>query len=90
MGSFWSKTDKKENIKAPVLSFWELAARDIDQNLVNFEQFKGKKAIIIVNVASNSKYTDSNYRQLHDMREEFKDRGLEVLAFPCNQFGNAE
>ena len=46
--------------------------------------------MIVVNVASNSKFTDSNYRQLHEMREEFREKGLEVLAFPCNQFGNAE
>ena len=67
-GSYLAK-HKEESIKAPVLSFWELAARDIDQNLVNFDQFKGKKAIVIVNVASNSKYTESNYKQLSQMRE---------------------
>lgn len=66
MGSFYSKKHKEEEfIKAPVLSFWELSARDIEQNLINFDQFKGKKALILVNVASNSKYTDSNYKQLN-------------------------
>jgi glutathione peroxidase-family protein len=67
MGGFMSKSNK-ESIKAPVLSFWELAARDIDQNLVDFNQFKGKKALLIVNVASNSKLTDSNYKQLNQLR----------------------
>jgi glutathione peroxidase len=89
MGSYLAK-HKEESIKAPVLSFWELAARDIDQNLINFDQFKGKKAILIVNVASNSKFTESNYKQLSQMREELKEKGLEVLAFPCNQFEKAE
>lgn len=66
------------------MTFWELSARDIDQNLIDFHKFKGKKAIIIVNVASNSKYAESNYKQLNEMKEELKDKGLEIFAFPCN------
>ncbi|KAJ0052662.1 hypothetical protein Pint_03372 [Pistacia integerrima] len=35
---------------------------------------------------SNSGFTDSNYTQLTDLYNKYKDKGFEVLAFPCNQF----
>jgi glutathione peroxidase-family protein len=56
------------------MSFWELSARDIDENLIEFSQFKGKRALLIVNVASEAKLTDSNYKQLNEMKEQFKDK----------------
>ena len=31
-----------------------------------------------------------NYTQLVQIHQEFRDRGFEILAFPCNQFGNQE
>jgi glutathione peroxidase len=43
-----------------------------------------------VNVASKSGHTFSNYRQLREMYDELNDKGLEILAFPTNQFGNEE
>nr|KJB23139.1 hypothetical protein B456_004G083200 [Gossypium raimondii] len=34
----------------------------------------------------NSGFTDSNYTQLTELYNKYKDKGLEILAFPCNQF----
>ncbi|CAM9501328.1 unnamed protein product [Choristocarpus tenellus] len=48
------------------------------------------QAVLVVNVASFCGFTDSNYRQLQRLYERYADDGLEVLAFPCNQFGAQE
>ena len=34
--------------------------------------------------------TDSNYKELVQIYDEFKDKGLEILAYPCDQFGGQE
>ncbi|KAF5938618.1 hypothetical protein HYC85_022877 [Camellia sinensis] len=34
--------------------------------------------------------TNSNYKELSQLYEKYKDQGLEILAFPCNQFGGQE
>jgi glutathione peroxidase len=43
-----------------------------------------------VNVATNCGFTYTNYQQLIDLYEKYHKRGLEILAFPCNQFGEQE
>ncbi len=43
-----------------------------------------------MNTASNCGYTYTNYRELGDLYERLHDRGLEILAFPCNQFADQE
>ena len=45
---------------------------------------------IIVNVASYCGYTESHYRGLVDLWSKVKDETVEILAFPCNQFGAQE
>ena len=45
------------------------------------------KAVIVVNVASKWGLTDTNYKQLESMFKMYKNKGLAVLAVPCNQFG---
>ena len=47
----------------------------------------GKKAILVVNVASKWGVTKRDYEQLVQLHEDFKDDGFEILAYPCNQFG---
>ncbi|KAK6130058.1 hypothetical protein DH2020_036185 [Rehmannia glutinosa] len=34
--------------------------------------------------------TNSNYTELNQLYEKYRDQGLEILAFPCNQFGEEE
>lgn len=50
----------------------------------------GKKLYLIVNVASKWGMAKVNFIQLIQLYNEFRDMGLEVLAFPCNQFNNGE
>ena len=52
------------------------------------KDFKGKLALV-VNVASACGLTPQ-YRDLQGLYEKYKDRGLTVLGFPCNQFGAQE
>jgi glutathione peroxidase-family protein len=79
-----------ETIQTAPDSFFDLKCKDIDGNWALLSKFKEAKVLLVVNVASLCTYTDSNYKQLDQIREEFKDKGLEVLAFPCNQFQSQE
>jgi glutathione peroxidase len=47
------------------------------------------KVLLVVNVASDCGFT-SQYKELQSLYDEFHDQGLEILAFPCNQFGGQE
>ena len=51
-------------------------------------EFKGK-VLLIVNVASQCGFTPQ-YAGLEELYQTYKDRGLVVLGFPCNQFGSQE
>ncbi|MEK9649943.1 MAG: glutathione peroxidase [Gammaproteobacteria bacterium] len=55
---------------------------------INFSKFKGK-VLVIVNVASKCGFTPQ-YKDLEELYKKYKDQGLEVLGFPCNQFGKQE
>ena len=52
------------------------------------EKLKGK-VVLIVNTASLCGFS-GQYKDLEILHEKYKDKGLEILAFPCNQFGNQE
>ena len=45
---------------------------------------KGKKAVLIVNVASYCTLTSQNYEGLVDLYRQYKSKGLEIIAYPCN------
>lgn len=60
----------------------------IDGAIENLQDYAGK-VLLIVNVASRCGFT-SQYRDLQNLYEANKARGLEILGFPCNQFGAQE
>uniref|UniRef100_A0A3Q3VK81 Glutathione peroxidase n=1 Tax=Mola mola TaxID=94237 RepID=A0A3Q3VK81_MOLML len=68
-------------------SIYEFSATDIDGNLVSLEKYGN--VVIITNVASKGK-TPVNYSQFAEMHAKYAERGLRILAFPSNQFGNQE
>ncbi|XVE64852.1 hypothetical protein DITRI_Ditri07aG0135100 [Diplodiscus trichospermus] len=63
--------------------------KDARGNDVDLSIYKGK-VLLIVNVASQCGLTNSNYTELSQLYEKYKDQGFEILAFPCNQFGGQE
>lgn len=67
--------------------FYKLSANDIDGNIIDFSQFKGKK-LLIVNVASKCGYT-SQYKDLQELHKKYNDK-VTILAFPSNNFGYQE
>ncbi len=69
-------------------SIYDFSVKDIDSEEISLEKFKGK-TLLIVNVASRCGFT-SQYTGLQSLYEKYKDKGFEILAFPCNQFGSQE
>lgn len=72
-----------------IKSFYELKDFDMDRNEVSMDKYKGK-VVLVVNVSSKCNLTATNYPELQKLYEKYKDEGLEVLAFPCNQFAAQE
>lgn len=69
-------------------TFYSLQAEDGEGNPYNFDTLRGK-VVIIVNVASLCGFTPQ-YNDLQYLYEKYHEKGLEILAFPCNQFGGQE
>ncbi|CAK9202725.1 unnamed protein product [Sphagnum troendelagicum] len=70
-------------------SIYDFVVKDIDGNDVELSTFKGK-VLLIVNVASQCGLTQQNYKELAELYKKHKENGLEILAFPTNQFGGQE
>nr|AFI55003.1 GPX2a [Chlorella sp. NJ-18] len=66
-----------------------LSALDAHGNKKEMSELAGK-VTLVVNVASLCGYTDSNYKGLTSVWDKYHEYGLEILAFPCNQFGEQE
>lgn len=66
---------------------FDFSVKDIQGKDINLSQYKGK-LLLIVNVASKCGFTPQ-YKGLEDLYRDLKDK-VEILAFPCNQFGKQE
>src|SRR5579862_518211 len=69
-------------------SLYKIPVKDIDQKETNLGAYQGK-VLLIVNVASKCGFTPQ-YAALESVYEKYKDKGLVILGFPCNQFGGQE
>lgn len=75
-------------ISAEPFSLFPIELRRIDGSQVSTDAFRGN-VLLIVNVASQCVFT-SQYKGLEELHEKYSERGLRILGFPCNQFGNQE
>lgn len=79
-----SKTEEMKNKN----SFYDFSATTVEGEEISMDAYKDK-VVLIVNTASECGFTPQfeGLEKLHDM---YADKGLVVLGFPCNQFGNQD
>ena len=69
-------------------TIYDFSVKDADLKDVSLENYK-EKILLIVNVASYCGLT-YQYEGIESLYKKYKDKGFEVLAFPCNQFAFQE
>ena len=69
-------------------SIYEFSAKNIKGEEISLETYRGK-VLLVVNTASKCGFTPQ-YTELQKLYEEYRDQGLEILGFPCDQFGHQE
>lgn len=69
-------------------SIHDFKVKDVEGKDVDLADYKGK-VLLIVNTASECGFTPQ-YKGMEELRNEFKDQGFEVLAFPSNDFQGQE
>ncbi len=70
------------------MSVYDYSAKTLDGQDVSLADYRGQ-VLLIVNTASKCGFTPQ-YEGLEALYKAYKDRGLTILAFPCNQFGAQE
>lgn len=66
------------------MNIYDFTVKNDEDKMVSLREYEGK-VLLIVNTATKCGLT-SQYNALQDVYEKYKDRGFEILDFPCNQF----
>jgi glutathione peroxidase len=70
------------------MAIYDIEVKTIDGQTQTLDAYRGR-VLLIVNVASKCAFT-GQYAGLEDLYRRYKDKGLVVLGFPCNQFRDQE
>lgn len=68
------------------MSIYDFSVTDLNGNERSLKDFEGK-LLLVVNTATHCGFTPQ-YTGLQELYEQYRDRGFEILDFPCDQFGN--
>ncbi|NPD31977.1 glutathione peroxidase [Eggerthellaceae bacterium zg-997] len=68
------------------MGVYDFQAKNRDGSVANLSDYQGK-VLLVVNTATGCGFTPQ-YEQLEAMYRDLRDRGFEILDFPCNQFAN--
>ncbi len=71
-----------------MMTFYDFKAKMLNGKTISMKEFKGK-TVVVVNTASKCGFTPQ-YEGLEKLYQNYKDQGLVILGFPCNQFANQE
>lgn len=74
--------------KSDTINIYDVKVKSVSGEDILLSNYKGK-VLLIVNVASKCGYT-SQYEGLEAIYKKYKDKGFEILAFPCNDFKGQE
>lgn len=74
--------------RGPLMSIYDIEVTTIDGQRKKMDDYRGK-TMLVVNVASKCGFTPQ-YTGLQRLYDDYKDKGLVVLGFPCDQFGHQE
>lgn len=89
VAGFSMAANANEKGKSDVPKALSFTMPDLSGEKTKLSDYHGK-VVLIVNVASECGLTDRNYKELQEVYAKYKDKGLVVLGFPCNQFGMQE
>lgn len=70
------------------MNFYDFSAKGMYGDEINMKSYEGK-VVLVVNTASKCGLTPQ-FKDLETLYKKYKDKGFEILGFPCNQFANQD